>query len=669
MISSLFLKRTATFVLGALLFGAPLSWPQAPASSDWKIAGPFGGTALSIAIDPTNPQTLLAGGLNTLLYRTENAGQSWTLLDFPTRHLGEVGAVLIDPSDANHYFAGVLDAFGGALFESKDRGVTWNPVPSMSTFAVRALTISKSDPKEFVAGTTQGVFLSKDSGATWNRISDLNNLEMRGITSVAIDPANPDVIYAGTSHLPWKTSDAGKSWHSIHDGMIDDSDVFSIYVNPQAPSDVYASACSGIYASKNGGESWKKIAGIPNTSRRTHVIRLDPAHPETIYAGTTSGLYESPNGGTTWRTVSNTQVNSIAFDPAQPQVMYLAMLNAGIGKSQDSGQVIQPINEGFTDRFINWVTESGKNLVAIEGQEGDTTGIFTSSDAGRTWSQKRDSKALAGVHLRYIAGSLKNEKVLLAANANTVFRSEDSGSLWRPLALKIVSEEKISVPLRRKGKNGRYVTTHVDRIKKSVKPLTFGSVAGLWTMQLPDKDAILLATDNGLYQSTDNGDGWSRVELPAASRPDAVYIGRSVASPIFVKTSDALLVSRDSAQKWDALTLPQPVADVNEVAASDDGNHILIATRTGLIGSSDGGKTWAVPATGLPKSTVTSVVFGSDNVAYATEYGQLFRSDDAGSTWQLAPTKLGHVSINRLWCPEGKRLYALAAGVGVLYRE
>ena len=73
------------------------------------------------------------------------------------------------------------------------------------------------------------------------------------------------MIYAGTSHLPWKTSDNGKTWESIHSGMIDDSDVFSIYIDPRSPKQVFASACSGIYQSPNGGEMWRKMMGIPNT--------------------------------------------------------------------------------------------------------------------------------------------------------------------------------------------------------------------------------------------------------------------------------------------------------------------------------------------------------------------------------------------------------------------
>ena len=73
--------------------------------------------------------------------------------------------------------------------------------------------------------------------------------EIHEVESLAVDPANPDIVYAGTWHLPWKTTDGGKNWHNIKQGMIDDSDVFSIILDPEKPSTIFLSACSGIYKS------------------------------------------------------------------------------------------------------------------------------------------------------------------------------------------------------------------------------------------------------------------------------------------------------------------------------------------------------------------------------------------------------------------------------------
>ena len=199
-------RHLQILILGATLLAAALSVLTASVpAEDWKIAGPFGGTSTTVAIDPKDPRVVLAGAMNSLLFQSEDSGSSWNLLNLPKRNLSEVTTILIDPADSKHYLIGMIAAEGGGLFESQDAGKTWAPVKDVRDFGVRALAVSSSDPARFLAGTLRGVMLSTDSGKSWTRISDPNNLEMQGITAVAIDPKDPNIMYAGTTHLPWKT--------------------------------------------------------------------------------------------------------------------------------------------------------------------------------------------------------------------------------------------------------------------------------------------------------------------------------------------------------------------------------------------------------------------------------------------------------------------------------
>ena len=121
--------------------------------------------------------------------------------------------------------------------------------------------------------------------------------------SLATDPRNPQVIYAGTYHLPWKTIDGGRHWLPIHDGMIDDSDVMSISVDRANPRRLYASACSGIYRSDNAGAL--SSASPPSNPNQQNVLpnqaNFAPYNTESGFVNTNltypSGSGNSSRGG------------------------------------------------------------------------------------------------------------------------------------------------------------------------------------------------------------------------------------------------------------------------------------------------------------------------------------------------------------------------------------
>src|SRR5262249_26088443 len=152
---------------------------------------------------------------------------------------------------------------------------------------------SASNPKVLIAGALDGVFRSKDGGNHWEHISPAIHAEINNIESIAFDPKNPDLTYAGTWRRAWKTDDVAANWRHIIKGMIEDSAVVSVSVDSNNCSIVYASACSGIYKSESAGDLFHKLQGIPFSARRTRVLKQDPSNPNTVYAGTTEGLWKT----------------------------------------------------------------------------------------------------------------------------------------------------------------------------------------------------------------------------------------------------------------------------------------------------------------------------------------------------------------------------------------
>ncbi len=653
---------------------------SAPAP-DWRIGGPFGGTATAIALNRQQPSVLLAGGMSSLLFRSEDSGANWMVLDFPKLNLSEITSLLFDPADSNHYLAGVVSADGGGLFESSDAGQSWHRAPEIKA-GVRAIAAAPSQPSRFLAGTLDGAWLSDDSGKSWKRISDTQNLEMQGITAVAFDTKDPDIMYAGTMHLPWKTTDGGKTWQSIHTGMIDDSDVFSIYVDPNNPAAVLASACSGVYSSSDRGDQWHKLLGIPNTSRRTHVVREDLANPNIIYAGTTTGLFKSVNHGASWKTMTDTQVNAMSVDPTNPNEIYLALDYNGVGKSMDGGQRIDLVNHGYVDRNIASVTRSGNRLIAVEPSDGESPGIFVSNDRGENWSQLH-TQGLAMVHLLSVAGLRNNDRTLLASSTNQTFKSLDGGLVWKPLALRVATIEKpkaeaVRRPAAHSRTTGRTATARsrsarpakpIERIRE-IKP---GEIRGLYSIQSGTDDFIYAATDLGLLRSKDAGERWTITDIPASSGVIALYSAPNYDGYLVARAAAGLFISKDYGDHWSPLSFPLPVSEVNDIAVpAGQDLPLMVGTRLGLYSSFDGGGKWYANLGHIPASTVSAVLYdGAKSTAYAIEYGQLFETKDSGNSWARVPSALPNLRIRQLWMPDASsgRLYGITSDLGILFRN
>ena len=630
-----------TFILVALpLFG------------DWRLAGPFGGSARSIAIDPQNRNILLAGARDSLLFRSDNAGESWRLLPFPAGAPGVFNSLIVHPTDPEHFYAG-LDAAespDSGVYESKDGGEHWLSIPGMRGQRIESLAMFPSDPRVLAAGTSQGVFVSADAGESWQKISRENDLEMQDITALAFDPANSKIIYAGTPHLPWKTVDGGVTWRSIHDGLIDDSDIFSIHVNAANAALVFASACSGIYRSDNAGDSWRRLIGIPGTHRRTHILAEDPRAQGTIYAGTTLGLFKSSDEGRTWKHLTYEQVNGLVFDPNEPRTLYLATEYAGILKSTDSGATVHAVNHGFANHNLTQITGDGKRLYVSSAYEGLYGGIFVSSNAGAGWTLEANEHALLGRNLNSLIAAPGPGSVLFAAADDLVLRSSDGGKTWLPLA----AQPRLA-PLPAGRPIGR-IRIH------SLSTVTAG------------KPVLLAGTEAGLFRSLNAGASWSRVISDGLLGPVlTIYTPPGSGGRIAARTTNGLSLSDDAGRSWRLAPLPDSSFYLYDLALPADSEApLLAATSRGVLQSTDKGAHWQLITDGVPAATVDSVRFHPQRKleAFLVQYGKVYRSVDGGSSWNLFPSDgLEHSGVRMLWfAPDlPARIFALSAARGALF--
>src|SRR5262249_11681896 len=157
----------------------------------------------------------------------------------------------------------------GGTFRSTDGGANWtytwktasggSPGNSLLWHVVRATAT-----RAYASGTG-GVFRSDDSGATWKSLGAPTS-EVRAL---AVDPSNPDVVYAGSWNADggvFKTTNGGTSWTKVSNGIPDKAGIAALAVDKSNPSRVAAATYwYGVYLSTDGGASWKLSAtGMPN---------------------------------------------------------------------------------------------------------------------------------------------------------------------------------------------------------------------------------------------------------------------------------------------------------------------------------------------------------------------------------------------------------------------
>lgn len=410
-------------------------------SDDWRANGPPGGDVRSLVVDPSNPDRFYLGTLDAQIYTSADAGKSWELLYNFNKPKLFVDHIIVDPRDSRTiYVAGHRHKEAGGFFKSIDGGHKWRESPELKNEALHSLTQSHVNPNVLIVGTFNGIFRTDNSADTWTQLPTFNTPDLVHVESLAIDPRTTNTIYAGTWHLPYKSTDGGQSWRSIKNGIIDDSDIFAIDIDPRDPNHVIASACSGIYETQNGGDKWDKVNGIPSQSRRTRAIVQHPSVAGIVFAGTTEGFWRSERGGAdgSWMVTTSRQleVNSIAVHPSRPQTIYIGTNNYGVMVSNDGGKNFMPTNGGYSGRFANVIMADRETPNRVYAATINTTTgggfLFVSTDNGETWRPSMRNMPPRLITYAILQDARDANLIYLGTNLG-VYRSLDRGASWAPV--------------------------------------------------------------------------------------------------------------------------------------------------------------------------------------------------------------------------------------------
>ena len=662
--------------------------------TNWQVVGPSGGDVRVVTIDPRDKNRLYASTLDGQIHTSADGGKSWRLLV----NLNQPGLILdnlmVDSRDSKVIYAsGQRAQTPGGFFRTIDGGATWKEAKELKNEAINAMTQSKFDPNVIIVGTRRGAWRSNNSGADWEKIA--SPTMPVDIDSLAIDPRGTNVIYAGTQYRPYKSTDAGKNWSLIHDGMIDDSDVFAVDIDPRNPDHVVASACSGIYETINGGAKWAKINGIPSQSRRTRDIMMHPTMPGTIYAATTEGFWMTSNGGKTWSltTARELEINSIAVHPDEPNRVFIGTNNYGVMVSNDGGKSFVQSSGNFTSRFTYFVTPDTQQPSRLYAATHNTaTGggfFFVSNDGGQTWQQ---GKGLDVIRIRpfVLHQDTVNPSLMYLGTNVGIFRSIDRGNSWTQMvAAKPTVKPRTrpgvkataKKPIRRTSAATARTTTAavVSPAGPKLIPVLSDKVKVL--EEIPGtKGGLLAGTDNGLFRTTDIGKGWEKIPIGMGLNENifAVHVATERPQTIWVGTATSgVLVSRDDGKTWmktSGAVDNVPVSSINSDPKRPD--YIYVGTTQTFYLSRDAGQTWSRRGGNLSLGNFTSILINPNNtdeiiLSSALESdGGVYISTDAGNRWKRVDTKEMKLASRRIWSmafdpQDANRIYAATHSSGV----
>ena len=293
------------------------------------------------------PSVLWAGTPSLGVFRSPNGGGVWRRVPIPGV-IGPVNAIVPDPVHPGTAYILAYErnvVFGGLtirLFKTLDAGRTWSNLPFPATPTSGPFLNLLRDPRDgtlWLAGS--GLARSTDGGLTWTVPSGIASPDL--IVEIGFDPSSPQVLYAAGYMPPpsrfspsearlYKSTDGGASWTRTDTGLAGIGGVRNVLVSPASSQVIHAASFSGIlFRSTDAGAHWDRVAAAPQSGTITGLI----AGPDgTLYAATSNtGVYSSPDG-LVWTAVSSglssLAIKVLELDPADPDTLYAGTEAAGV---------------------------------------------------------------------------------------------------------------------------------------------------------------------------------------------------------------------------------------------------------------------------------------------------------------------------------------------------
>jgi len=669
-------------------------------SLSWRLIGPFrGGRVLAVTGVPGQPDHYYFGAVDGGVWESTNAGRTWNPI-FDGEDVASIGSIAVAPSDVRTIYVGSGEsdmrsdiAHGNGMYKSVDGGKTWSHIGLDDTRQIGSIAIDPRDANvvyvaalghQYGPNAERGVFKTTDGGKTWTKVLYKN--ENTGAISLSIDPQHPDVVYAAlwqTRRPPWntyppsngpggglyKTTDGGKTWTQLTNGLPKRVGRIGVAVSPSDPSRVYAQvdtgpnvAAGGIYRSEDGGRTWAHMAGGQAQQRLWQRgwyfgrITADPKNPDVVYVMDTA-TYRSTDGGKTFVAIKGSpggdDYHTLWINPDDPTHMILGS-DQGVTVSLDGAKTWSSWYNQPTAQLYHVITDN-RFPYWVYGAQQDSGAIAVPSQSIHQNISFMDWRPIdVGGENGYIAPDPSHPGKLFGGSDTVTY--EDLATGW---------EQNIDPQTAYPDRVWRHtwtlplVVSPVDRTLYTARQQIFASrdAGKTWTIISPD------LTGPASEDQPSNLDPATLADNSGQPRRGVVYA--LAPSPFDAKTLWAgtddgrVWITRDGGVQWKNITPPQlrPWSKVGIIEASRlDRNTAYIAVdrhrleddRPYIYETRDGGAHWHAIVNGIPDGSFVRVVRADPTVRsllYAgTEFG-VYVSFDDGAHWQPLQRNLPVTSV------------------------
>lgn len=667
-----------------------------------------------------------AGTVSSIAFR--NVGPALTS--------GRVSDIAVHPKQTNKWY---VAAASGGVWYTENHGTTFSPIfDGYGSYSIACVEMAPSDPNTIWIGTGEnnnqrsvahgdGVYKSIDGGKSF---TNMGLKKSEHIGNIIIHPTNENIVWVAAYGPVWsnggergvyKSVDGGKNWERTL-FISDETGIAEIAIDPTNPEILYASAHqrrrhewtyigggpeSTLYKSIDGGKTWKEInSGLPKGEMGRIGIAVSPADANYVYAivearGDKGGFYRSTNKGENWSKMSSYSTSGnyyqeIMCDPNDKNKVFA--MDTYLHHTTDGGKnfVMTGENKKHVDNHAIWIdpTNTDHFIVGCDG------GIYETYSHAREW-RYYDNLPI----IQFYKVTTDNDYPFYNIYGGT----QDNNSMGGPSATQNITgiinmdwfitnggdgfesavdptDPNIVYAQAQYGWLVRYDKASGEKVP--IQPLPGkGEDAYRWNWDAPlfvsphDHKTIYFAA-NKVFKSTNRGDDWSVISPDLTQQMDrnklkvmgqvwsidavmknasTTIYGNIVAldeSPkkkglLYAGTDDGLIqISENEGSSWTKVSTFSGVpanTRVNMILASVHNENEVFAIfnnhRSGdfkpyVYKSSDKGKTWASISSNLPERG-SAYCIKQDHVDpnllfVGTEFGAYF-SNDGGKNW----TKLG----------------------------